>query len=104
MSNLQFIATFSAMMICILWLSACTGTGGEKKESGSLICLGYCDLKIDNTDTEVEVRADGARIERHKRSGLKRTDDEEEENDEIDIDSVIDDSHGPGRSATHPFE
>lgn len=29
---------------------------------------------------------------------------EKEEDDEIDINSVIDDSHGPSRSATHPFE
>lgn len=59
-------------VVILMTLKGCAGSGADSRDTGSLRCVGYCDLEIDRSDTTVRVEADGARVETRKHGGLSK--------------------------------
>ena len=68
MSNLQFISTFSAMMLSILLLHGCTSKSMREDTTGKLICVGYCELDVANKKQSVTTTENGKVVEESSRS------------------------------------
>jgi hypothetical protein len=56
-----------------LVLSGCSGQAERETDTGSLTCIGYCDLKIDRSESEIKAEADGSYYERSGTGGLGKT-------------------------------
>ena len=49
-----FIIVFSLMMLTIAYLSGCSTKGYRDDTTGSLLCLGYCELNVENRNQGVK--------------------------------------------------
>ena len=63
------------IMICLVLLAGCSGSGAEKSNTGSFECVGYCSLDIHKSQKRVEVRPDGTVIETEENDGMESGED-----------------------------
>jgi hypothetical protein len=66
-------------ILMALVLSGCAGKAGHETDTGSLRCIGYCELDIDRSESVIESKPDGSYYELAGSKGLGATQKKKEE-------------------------
>jgi hypothetical protein len=57
-------------ILMAIMLSGCAGQAEHEKDTGTLRCIGYCDLSIDRSESVIQAEADGSYYEHSGTGGL----------------------------------